>query len=231
MYKRQRLKYSLKPVVTAVQGRALGGGCELVLYSPIVVAASETYIGLVEAGVGLLPSGGGLAEMADRILRTSHKFDDKQASMTKVLTNIAFAKVSTNAFEARRYGYLRDTDTIIFNTAQRVEVALKRAKYEAETNYIPNPRHQYIALGEDFKALIQGQLDAQRRGHFISDHDYHIALNIATILAGGDLPRNTFINQRYIQSLEKIGFIDLLKSKKSYERIAHMLKTGKPLRN
>lgn len=230
-YSFNRLKYSLKPVVTAVQGRALGGGCELVLYSPIVVAASETYIGLVEAGVGLLPSGGGLAEMADRILRTSHKFDDKQASMTKVLTNIAFAKVSTNAFEARRYGYLRDTDTIIFNTAQRVEVALKRAKYEAETNYIPNPRHQYIALGEDFKALIQGQLDAQRRGHFISDHDYHIALNIATILAGGDLPRNTFINQRYIQSLEKIGFIDLLKSKKSYERIAHMLKTGKPLRN
>ncbi len=212
-YSFNRLKYSLKPVVTAVQGRALGGGCELVLYSPIVVAASETYIGLVEAGVGLLPSGGGLAEMADRILRTSHKFDDKQASMTKVLTNIAFAKVSTNAFEARRYGYLRDTDTIIFNTAQRVEVALKRAKYEAETNYIPNPRHQYIALGEDFKALIQGQLDAQRRGHFISDHDYHIALNIATILAGGDLPRNTFINQRYIQSLEKIGFIDLLKSK------------------
>ncbi len=104
-YSFNRLKYSLKPVVTAVQGRALGGGCELVLYSPIVVAASETYIGLVEAGVGLLPSGGGLAEMADRILRTSHKFDDKQASMTKVLTNIAFAKVSTNAFEARRYGY------------------------------------------------------------------------------------------------------------------------------
>ncbi len=85
----------MKPVVTAVQGRALGGGCELVLYSPIVVAASETYIGLVEAGVGLLPSGGGLAEMADRILRTSHKFDDKQASMTKVLTNIAFAKTLT----------------------------------------------------------------------------------------------------------------------------------------
>ncbi|NMT46293.1 3-hydroxyacyl-CoA dehydrogenase, partial [Staphylococcus aureus] len=85
--------------------RALGGGCELVLYSPIVVAASETYIGLVEAGVGLLPSGGGLAEKADRILRTSHKFYDKQASLTKILTNIAFSKISTNSFEARRYGY------------------------------------------------------------------------------------------------------------------------------
>ncbi|MCG9797086.1 3-hydroxyacyl-CoA dehydrogenase/enoyl-CoA hydratase family protein, partial [Staphylococcus argenteus] len=230
-YSFNRLKYSLKPIVTAVQGRALGGGCELVLYSPIVVAASETYIGLVEAGVGLLPSGGGLAEMADRILHTSHKFDDKQASMTKVLTNIAFAKVSTNAFEARRYGYLRDTDTIIFNTAQRVEVALKRAKYEAETNYIPKPKYQYIGLGENYKVLIEGQLDAQRLGHFISDYDYHIALEIAYVLSGGELLRNTYINQHYIQKLEKISFIELLKSKKTYDRITHMLETGKPLRN
>ncbi|HHS3001945.1 TPA: 3-hydroxyacyl-CoA dehydrogenase/enoyl-CoA hydratase family protein [Staphylococcus argenteus] len=230
-YSFNRLKYSLKPIVTAVQGRALGGGCELVLYSPIVVAASETYIGLVEAGVGLLPSGGGLAEMVDRILHTSHKFDDKQASMTKVLTNIAFAKVSTNAFEARRYGYLRDTDTIIFNTAQRVEVALKRAKYEAETNYIPKPKYQYIGLGENYKVLIEGQLDAQRLGHFISDYDYHIALEIAYVLSGGELLRNTYINQRDIQKLEKISFIELLKSKKTYDRITHMLETGKPLRN
>lgn len=230
-YSFNRLKYSLKPIVTAIQGRALGGGCELVLYSPFVVAASETYIGLVEAGVGLLPSGGGLAEMADRILSTSHQFNDKQTVMTKMLTTIGFAKVSTHAFEARRYGYLRDTDTIIFNKEQRVEVALQRAQYEASTNYIPAPKRQYIALGSDFKALTQGQLDAQRLGHFISDHDYHIALNIATILAGGDLPRNTHINQRYIQQLEKIGFIDLLKSDKTYDRISHMLKTGKPLRN
>ncbi len=119
--------------MTAVQGRALGVvACEKLDFTHLLLSLQVKRIGLVEAGVGLLPSGGGLAEMADRILRTSHKFDDKQASMTKVLTNIAFAKVSTNAFEARRYGYLRDTDTIIFNTAQRVEVALKRAKYEAE---------------------------------------------------------------------------------------------------
>ncbi|KKB25583.1 enoyl-CoA hydratase/isomerase family protein [Staphylococcus carnosus] len=230
-YSFNRLKYSLKPVVTAVQGRALGGGCELVLYSPFVVAASETYIGLVEAGVGLLPSGGGLAEMANRILSTSHKADDKQASMSKVLMNIGFAKVSTNAYEAQRYGYLRDTDTIIFNKEKRVEVALKRAQFEADTNYIPATKQQYTALGEDFRANAEGQLDAQVKGHFISEHDYNIALRIATVLAGGDLPRNTFVNQRYIQTLEKENFIELLKTKKTYERISHMLETGKPLRN
>ena len=110
-----RMKYSLKPIVTAVHGRALGGGCEVVLHSPFVVAASETYIGLVETGVGLLPSGGGLAELSDRVLRTNHKENDKQESISKVLMNVGLAKVSTNAYEAKRYGYLRDTDSIIFN--------------------------------------------------------------------------------------------------------------------
>lgn len=230
-YSFNRLKYSTKPVVTAVQGMALGGGCELVLYSPYVVAASETYIGLVESGIGLLPSGGGLAEMADRILSTSHKMDDKMAYMTKALTNIGFAKVSSNAYEAKRYGYLRDTDSIILNQEARVEVALDKARFLSETNYMAPPEHTYIALGADYKALAEGQLEAQLLGHYISKHDYKIAVNIAGILSGGELPRNTYINQRYIQSLEKVGFIELLKTEKTYERIKHMLKTGKPLRN
>ncbi|HHU6751650.1 TPA: 3-hydroxyacyl-CoA dehydrogenase/enoyl-CoA hydratase family protein [Staphylococcus pseudintermedius] len=226
-----RLKYSEKPVVTAIQGRVLGGGCELVLHSPFVVASSETYIGLVEAGVGLLPSGGGLAEMSDRILQTSHMMNDKQASMTQCLMTIGLAKVSTNAFEAQRYGFLRPTDTIIFNQERRVEVALQRAQFEADAHYIPTPQKQYIALGEDFLALAQGQLDAQRLGHYISDHDYNIALRIATVLSGGEIPRNTYINQRYIQKLEKVHFLALIKTEKTYERITHMLKHGKPLRN
>ncbi|PCF49265.1 3-hydroxyacyl-CoA dehydrogenase/enoyl-CoA hydratase family protein [Staphylococcus delphini] len=226
-----RLKYSEKPVVTAIQGRVLGGGCELVLHSPFVVASSETYIGLVEAGVGLLPSGGGLAEMSDRILQTSHMMNDKQASMTEVLMTIGLAKVSTNAFEARRYGFLRPTDTIIFNQERRVQIALQRAQFEADAHYMPTPKRQYIALGQDFLALAQGQLDAQRLGHYISDHDYNIALRIATVLSGGDLPRNTYINQRYIQKLEKVHFLELIKTEKTYERIAYMLKHDKPLRN
>ncbi|MEB7038855.1 3-hydroxyacyl-CoA dehydrogenase/crotonase FadB [Staphylococcus gallinarum] len=230
-YSFSRLKYALKPVVTAVQGRALGGGCELVLHSPIVVASSESYIGLVETGVGLLPAGGGLAELSDRILRGNHKHDDKQQAITKVLMNIGLAKVSTNAYEAIRYGYLRETDTVIFNTEKCVEIALKRAQYEAETNYVPKTKGQYIALGRDFKALAEGQLDAQRLGHFISDYDYEITLKVAEVLTGGDVPRNTYINQRYLQKLEKERFLTLLKNQKTYDRISHMLKKGKPLRN
>lgn len=226
-----RMKYSLKPIVTAVQGKVLGGGCELVLYSPFVVAASETYIGMVEAGVGLLPSGGGLAEMSDRILSTTHKHDDKQQSMSEVLTNIGMAKVSMNAYEAKRYGYLRDTDSIILNTEKRVEAALNKARFEAEMNYIPKPKGQYIALGSDFKALAQGMLDAQRLGNFISDHDYDITLKIAEVLSGGEIPRNTYVNQRYLQKLEKERFLNLLQNEKTYDRISHMLETGKPLRN
>lgn len=226
-----RLKHALKPVVTAVQGRALGGGCELVLHSPFVVAASESYIGLVETGVGLLPAGGGLAELTDRVLRTNHKNDDKQAQVTKILMNVGFAKVSTNAYEAIRYGYLRDTDTVILNMEKRVEVALDRARYEAATNYIPTPKSQYIALGRDFKALAEGQLDAQRQGNFISDYDYEITLKVAEVLSGGDIPRNTYVNQRYLQTLEKERFLELLQNKKTYDRISHMLEKGKPLRN
>lgn len=226
-----RMKYSLKPIVTAVQGKALGGGCELVLHSPFVVAASETYIGMVETGVGLLPSGGGLAEMSDRILSTNHKHDDKQQSMTEVLTNIGMAKVSTNAYEAKRYGYLRDTDSIILNVEKRVEAALNKARLESEMNYIPKPEGKYIALGRDFKALAEGMLDAQRLGNFISDHDYEITLKIAEVLSGGDVPRNTYVNQRYLQKLERERFLSLLKTEKTYARISHMLETGKPLRN
>ena len=203
----------------------------MILHSPFVVAASETYMGLVEAGVGLLPSGGGLAEMADRILGTSHKHNDKQESMTKVLTTVCFAKVSTNAYEALRYGYLRETDTIILNTEKRVEVALNRARFESETNYVPKPELKYFALGRDYKALAQGQLDAQRIGNFISDHDYKITLSVADVLSGGDLPRNTYINQRFLQKLEKQKFLMLLQDEKTYNRITHMLDTGKPLRN
>lgn len=226
-----RLKHALKPVVTAVQGRALGGGCELVLHSPFVVAASESYIGLVETGVGLLPAGGGLAELTDRVLRTNHKNNDKQDSITKILMQVGFAKVSTNAYEAVKYGYLRETDTVMLNTERRVEVALNRARYESETNYVPTPKSQYIALGKDFKALAEGQLDAQRMGNFISDYDYEITLKVAEVLAGGDIPRNTYVNQRYLQTLEKERFLELLQNKKTYDRISHMLEKGKPLRN
>lgn len=140
--------------------------------------------------------------------------NDKQASMTQLLMTVGLAKVSTNAFEAQRYGFLRPTDTIIFNQERRVQIALQRAQYEADAHYMPAAERQYLALGKDFLSLAQGQLDAQRLGHYISKHDYDIALRIATVLSGGDLPRNTYIQQRYIQQLEKVHFLELIKTEK-----------------
>lgn len=226
-----RIKYATKPVVTAVHGKALGGGAELILHSPYVVAATESYIGLVEVGVGLIPSGGGLAEIADRVLQTNHKKNDKQATMGDVITNVGTAKVSQNAYEARQLGFLRDTDTIIMNSAKRVEIALQQARYASETNYIPKTVGQYEALGSDFIAVVAGDLDSKRVGGFISDYDYELTLEIAKVLSGGELPRNTYVNQRYLQSLEKQGFLKALHNQKTVDRIQHMLETGKPLRN
>src|SRR5699024_3627116 len=135
--------------------------------------------------------GGGRAEITDRIMRTNHTNDDNQASITNILMQICFVKVSTNSYEAKRYRYLKETDTVILNTERRIEIALNRARYESEANYVPLPKTQYIALGRDFKALAEGQLDEQRVGHFISDYDYEITLKIAEVLSGGDVPRNT----------------------------------------
>src|SRR5699024_5948126 len=130
--------------------------------------------------------------------------NDKQESMSKVLMNVGLAKVSTNAYEAKRYGYLRDTDSIIFNKEKRVEVALNKERYESETNYITKPKAQYTALGKDFKALAQGQLDAQRLGHFISDYDYEITMKAAHLLPCVYLTRNSVIILRYFQKLEGV---------------------------
>lgn len=226
-----RMKYSTKPIVTAVQGKTLGGGAELLLHSPYVVAATETYVGLVEVGVGLIPSGGGLAEFADRVLHTNHRGNDKQSSMTEVLMNVGTAKVSQNAYEAKALGFLRDRDTIIMNASKRVEVALNKAKYLSQTNYIPQPEYKYLALGSDYKALVAGELDSKRVGNFISDYDYELTLEVAHVLSGGELPRNTYVNQRYLQRLEKEGFLKALKNQKTVDRIKHMLETGRPLRN
>src|SRR5699024_104558 len=137
----------------------------------------------------------------------------------------------TNAYEAKRYGYLKETDTVILNTERRIEIALKRARYESEANYVPLPKSQYIALGRDFKALAKGQIDAQRVGYFISEYEYEITWKDAEVKSRREVPRNTYVKQRYIQKIEKERFLELLQHKKTYDRISHMLEKGKPLRN
>lgn len=226
-----RMRYSSKPIVTAVQGRALGGGAELILASPAVVAAAESYIGLVEIGVGLVPGGGGLAEIGERVLTTPGLQANKLKIMAEVVTRIASATVAMSAYEARDQLFLRDTDTIIANSERRVEIALKKAQFLAETNYIPRTKANFMALGVDFKAIVEGQLEAMRLGHFISDYDMELGLAIADVLSGGPVPSGTMINQDWLQHLEKEHFIKLSKNQKTYERISHMLQTGKPLRN
>lgn len=226
-----RMRYATKPIVTAVQGRALGGGAELILGSPYVVAAAESYIGLVEVGVGLIPSGGGLAELTERVMMSPGLKANHVKLLAEVVTRVSSATVAMNAYEARRHLYLRDTDTIIANSEQRVEVALKKAKFLAENNYIPRTLATFPALGEDFKAIVEGQLDAMRLGNFISDYDMELGLAIASIVSGGAVPEGVLINQLWLQNLEKEYFVKLSKNQKTYERISHMLQTGKPLRN
>lgn len=226
-----RIRYSSKPIVTATQGRALGGGAEILLASPHVVAAAESYIGLVEVGVGLVPSGGGLAELAERVLTLPGQRANKINIMSEIVQQVATAKVAMSAYEAQRYMYLRDTDTIIANGDKRVEVALEKADFLARTNYIPKPKVTFEALGEDFKALVEGQLESMRLGHFISDYDMEVGLAVAEVLAGGLVPKKTYINQAWVQNLEKQHFLRLSKNQKTYERISHMLQKNKPLRN
>lgn len=226
-----RIRYTTKPIVTATQGRALGGGAEILLASPAVVAAAESYIGLVEVGVGLVPGGGGLAELAERVSTGPDQKANKIKTMSEVVTRVASAEVAMNAYEAQRHLYLKESDTIIANGDKRVEVALEKADFLSRTNYIPRPKVTFEALGEDFKALVEGQLEAMRLGHFISDYDMEIGLAVAEILAGGLVPKRTSVNQDWIQHLEKENFIRLSKNQKTYERISHMLTKKKPLRN
>ena len=226
-----RLRYSTKPIVTATQGRALGGGAEILLASPAVVAAAESYIGLVEVGVGVIPSGGGLAELAERVLTAPDQKANKINTMADVVTRIAMGHVAMSAYEARRDLILRDTDTIIANGDHRIAVALEKADFMSRTNYVPRTKLNFEALGQDFTAIVEGQLDSMRLGNFISDYDMELGLAVASTLAGGDVPKRTYVNQDWIQHLEKQEFVRLAKNQKTYERIAHMLETKKPLRN
>ena len=226
-----RIRYASKPIVTAAQGRALGGGCELLLASPYVVAAAESYIGLVEVGVGLIPAGGGLAEITERIMTQPGLEANKIKLLADAVSNIAQAKVYMNAYEAKRNFILRESDLIINNGDKRVPVALAYAKLLAESNYIPRSRQNFVGLGEDFEAVVEAQLDAMRVGGFISDYDMEVCLALAHVVAGGDIPRGALINQAWLQDLEREAFVRLVHNQKTYERITHMLETRKPLRN
>lgn len=227
----RRMKFASKPIVTAAKGRALGGGAELVMASPYVVAAAETYIGLVEAGVGLIPGGGGLAELADRVYRQDVSRADKIRQLGDILTKVSTGHVTMSAYEAQKIGFLKETDMIIQNEELVFEAALQTLRLKAAYNYIPNNLVEYEVLGTNFKAIAAAQVDSMIDGHFASKYDGVVTSAIADVLAGGNVPLGTKVNQKWLQKLSENNFVKLSKNEKTYERIVHMLEKKRPLRN
>lgn len=225
-----RLRYSFIPTVAATQGYVFGGGCELVMHCDRCVAALESYVGLVEVGVGLLPGGGGCKEFALRAAAASQ--GDVLAALKNRFMTIATAKVATSALEAQAIGYFNASDQIIFNPHELLHVAKQHALALAESGYRPPLQGARFAVaGRSGAASIKGQLINLLEGKFISEHDFMIATRIAEVMTGGDLEAGTEVDERWLLELEREHFMALLKHPKTQERIAHMLTTGKPLRN
>ena len=228
-----RLRYASVPVVSAIRGMALGGGCELALHSQRRVVAMESYIGLVEVGVGLVPGAGGLTYIARRaaeaMAQSTHK--DLLPFLTEGFTAAAMAKVGTSAIESRKLGYLLDSDVIVPNKDELLYVAIAEAKAMADSGWRAPLKRLFPVAGRSGKATIQGQLVNMRDGGFISAHDFRIASLIANVVTGGDVDAGTLVSEEYLMTLERQAFCELVQHPKTQERILGMLGTGKPVRN
>ena len=229
------LRYSPKPVVVAPFQMVFGGGCEMVLHADRVRASAETYIGLVEVGVGIIPAGCGTKEMLMRAL-DSIPADMKDADpfpfVKRAFETIALAKVATSAEEARGFGFLREEDSISMNPDRLIADAKKEVLALAASGYVqPQPRTDILALGNPALATLKLGVHLMKRAGYISDHDALIGEKLARILTGGDLNHATRVSEQYLLDLEREAFLSLIGTRKTQERIAHMLKTGKPLRN
>lgn len=226
------IKYSQVPVVAAVRGLALGGGCEFQMHAARTVLGLESYIGLVEAGVGLLPAGGGLKELAVRASERAGAGGDVFAELKNVFETVAMAKVSTSALEAKSLGLARPEDVVVFNAFELLHVAKAQARALAESGYRPPlPARAIRVAGDVGIATFRMMLVNMLEGRFISGHDHEIAHRIATVLCGGEVDRGAVVDEEWLLRLEREHFVALAQMPKSQERIAHMLKTGKPLRN
>jgi len=235
------LKYAPKPVVGAPQGMALGGGCEVSLHAAKIQAAAEAYIGLVETGVGLIPGGGGTKEMLIRANEHAAGSEDLDLfhALKPVFETIAMAKVGTSAEECRELGYLRREDAVSMNRDRLVADAKEAALALVHGGYKPLAANwqegaqatQIKVLGEQFLAGAKLAIHMMVRGGYASEYDAHVGRKLANILAGGPLTSPQLVNEQYILDLEREAFVSLCGEKKTQERIAHTLKTGKPLRN
>ena len=228
-----RLRYANVPVVSAIRGLALGGGCELAVHSARRVAHMESYIGLVEVGVGLVPGAGGLTYIARRAAENAAASTGKDLLpfLTEGFTAAAMAKVGTSALESRKLGYLLDSDIIVPHKDEVLFVALNEARAMAASGWRAPHRRSFPVVGRSGLATIRAQLVNMRDGGFISAHDLHIASLIGNVLCGGDVDAGTLVTEEYLMTLERKAFCSLLEHPKTQERIMGMLSTGKPLRN
>ena len=224
------VKYANVPVVAAVAGLALGGGCELLMHAAKRVAALESYIGLVEVGVGLLPGGGGLKEIAVRAAANAQGNDILQF-LKNTYMNAATAAVSKSALEAQKMGYLSPNDVIVFNTYELLHVAKVEARAMFDAGYRPPLKAQVPVTGRYGMATITAQLINMRDGGFISAHDYKIGSMIAEVVSGGDIEPGSIVSEQWLLDLERKHFMALLNNPKTQERIMGMMQTGKPVRN
>lgn len=228
-----RMRYSSIPTISAPHGMALGGGCELSLHADKVVAAAETYMGLVEFGVGVIPGGGGSKEMALRASDLFQKGDVQLNVLQEHFLTIGMAKVSTSAYEAFDLNLLqKGKDVVVVNKDRQIAVAKEYAKLMADMGYTqPVKRDDVLVLGKQALGMFLVGTDAMEDSNYISEHDMKIANKLAYVMAGGDLSEPTKVSEQYLLDLEREAFLSLCTERKTLERIQHMLKTGKPLRN
>ncbi|MGV4413637.1 3-hydroxyacyl-CoA dehydrogenase/enoyl-CoA hydratase family protein [Chryseobacterium sp. T1] len=227
-----RVRYSDIPVVVAPHGMALGGGCEMTMHADRVVAAAETYIGLVELGVGVIPGGGGTKEFTLRTSKLFHKDDVKDNRLRDAFMNIAMAKVATSAYEAFDLGILQEgKDIVVVNPNRQIAEAKKVALQLAEQGYTQPVKQKVRVLGQDALGLFLVGTDQMRTGNFISDYDKKIADKLANVMVGGNLSEATEVTEQYLLNLERETFLSLCGERKTLERIQYMLQNGKPLRN
>jgi 3-hydroxyacyl-CoA dehydrogenase len=230
----QRIHYFPKPIVAAMQGRALGGGCELIMACPNIVAAAESYIGLVEVSVGLIPGAGGITRMAARIAEraASETPGDLYPHLRKAFETIAMAKVSNSADEAKEMGYLPCDAQIVMNSDRLLSVSKSRVLHLSHAGYTPPPvmNHIYV-LGRQGRALLEQAAYLFEQAGYASEYDRHLANRVAYVMTGGDISAPTLVSEDYLLKLERDNFIPLLRQPKTHARVAHLLKTKKPLRN
>ena len=228
-----RMRYSKIPVIAAPHGMTLGGGCELSLHADRVVAAAETYIGLVEFGVGVIPGGGGSKEMALRAADTFKKGDLELNALREYFLTIAMAKVSTSAYEAYDLGILqKGKDVVVNNSDQQLATAKAYARIMADQGYTqPIQKTDIKVLGRQALGAFLVGTDSMVAGNYISEYDRKMADKLAYVMSGGDLSASTTVSEQYLLDIEREAFLSLCGERKTLERIQHMLKTGKPLRN